>query len=256
MAQQLKTRTAPRTEHVQPIQDITHRLRPAPPATYRIETAGHGTLSIDIDADQDPQQVANTRQQRITKHQNSRTVKTYTPEPPTATLLFIENRDGTKELINTITETSPDFVEKCENFADNHQKHLVIHYPKETYNSRYIPPMNPEQRQRYRDKPPTMTPCPRCKSISCGFSTTKASPSCRPAETETPATPQKLDPIEIDKDATVQTKTPRMNHSTTAWRKSALLRQINNGADFESAVANTGINRDAALKIYLELVAE
>ena len=215
--QQQRPKTRPR--YITETEPITPNPR-TQPARYKVDT-NRGRKDIEIESnasDEQIQNLANERQQTIIRYKGytgtRKEITEFTPEPSTSTLLHIEHPDGTPELINSIETPSPDFLTKCEDYADKHQKALFIANPDGS--RRYVPALTPETRAEHRKNPPTMSTCPRCCSVSCSFSATKTTPTCRPAKPETPEPETKHAPAEQKQ----KTKTPPMRHATEALVKS------------------------------------
>ena len=224
---------------------ITQKI---PKSNYRVQTnRGMKTLkNYQPETEQEIQDLANQRQQTIHRYfqEKGKAPDQFTPEPPKAVQLFIESPEGDKTLLNSIDTPSDDFIIKCENYADQHQISLVIHYPDSS--SRYIPPMKPEQRQRNRKNPPTLKGCRRCGSISCGTGTTKASPQCKPIQKDTPAPEPAKD--------TDWMHGRHMTHATKSWQKAAIIRCFKSGVyNFNKIVEITQIPADEALPIYCDI---
>ena len=110
------------------------------------------------------QNLANRRQQLIIRFVG-KVIDEFHPAPPKAVLLFTEDKKGNKTLLNKIATPSENFIERCEDYADQKQVDLSVHYP--DGRSRWIPSLDKETRQRYREKPTPMSKCRRCGSITC-----------------------------------------------------------------------------------------
>ena len=162
-----RTKTKPRAivENTEPLK-ITPR--PAlPPARFYVQTnRGRKPLEdYNPQLDSDIQKLANNKQEMIIRY-IGKVLDEWTPEPPSAVLLFTEDKDGNKKKLNKITNPSPDFITKCEDYADKHKKNLSVHHP--DGRSRWIPCLDPKDRQSYRTtKQPAMSGCRRCGSITC-----------------------------------------------------------------------------------------
>ena len=110
------------------------------------------------------QQLANKRQQMISRY-IGKVLDEFHPEPPSALLLFTEDKDGNKTLLKSIKKPSPEFITKCEDYADKHQKDLSVHF--QNGSSRWIPALDQKEREGYRKSPPAMSGCRKCGSITC-----------------------------------------------------------------------------------------
>lgn len=198
--------------------------------------------------EKDIQRLANQRQQMIVRY-IGKVIDEWTPAPPSAAVsLFIENSEGEKTLLNTIKKPSPEFITKCEDYADKKQVDLSVHYPDGL--RRFIPCLPPKDRQNYRKSPPAMSGCRKCGSITCaGVGATGV--SCNGQKPKTAPAPAK---VTQNENAPVNTKTPPMKHATQAWRTAAIQRCINRGVYcFKQIAENTGIPESEVLPIFIEI---
>lgn len=264
-----RTKTRPRAivENTEPLK-ITQR--PAlPPARYYVQTNnGRKPLeNYNPPLEKDIQKLANQRQQMISRY-IGKVLDEWTPEPPRAVLLFTEDKEGDRKLLNKITNPSPDFITKCEDYADKKQVDLSVHHP--DGRSRWIPSLPPKDRQSYRTtKQPATLGCRRCGSITCaGVGSTgvpcngkkHTTPAPAPAPVTPPAPVTKTTVVE-DKPETVEKKrpavdttTPPMKHATHAWRRAAVKRNLDRGVFcFKKIAEFTGIPEEHVLPIFIEI---
>ena len=137
-----------------------------PPARYHVQT-NRGIKQIENynpHLETEIQQLANKRQQMISRY-IGKVLDEFHPEPPSALLLFTEDKDGNKTLLKSIKKPSPEFITKCEDYADKHQKDLSVHF--QNGSSRWIPALDQKEREGYRKSPPAMSGCRKCGSITC-----------------------------------------------------------------------------------------
>ena len=85
---------------------------------FRLTAKGKPLENYNPHLEKDIQQLANKRQQMISRY-IGKVLDEWTPEPPSALLLFIEDKDGNKTLLNSIKSPSENFIEKCEDYADS-----------------------------------------------------------------------------------------------------------------------------------------
>ena len=243
-----------------------------PPARYHVQT-NRGIKQIENynpHLETDIQQLANKRQQMISRY-IGKVLDEFHPEPPSSVSLFIEDSEGEKVLLNTIKNPSPDFITKCEDYADKKQVDLSVHHP--DGRSRWIPSLPPKDRQSYRTtKQPATLGCRRCGSETCsgvgatgvpcnGKKHTETTPAPAPAPAPAPVTP----PAPVTKTETVEVKpepvegkpdttTPPMRWNANAWRTAAIKRCINRGVFcFKKIAEITGISEEHVLPIYIHI---
>ena len=250
----------------EPLNQIVPRAKLPEPRFYVQTNRGRKPLEdYNPQLETDIQKLANRRQQMIIRY-IGKVLDEWTPEPPKAVMLFIEDKDGNKTLLNTIKKTSPDFIEKCEDYADKNQVDLSVHH--HDGRSRWIPSLPPKDRQSYRTtKQPATLGCRRCGSITCaGVGSTgvpcngkkHTTPAPAPVTPPTPVTKttvveDKPENVEKKRPA-VDTTTPPMKHATHAWRRAAVKRNLDRGVFcFKKIAEFTGIPEEHVLPIFIEI---
>ena len=244
----------------EPLNKIVPRAKLPEPRFYVQTNNGRKPLeNYNPHLEKDIQKLANQRQQMISRY-IGKVLDEFHPAPPASLLLFIEDKDGSKTLLKSIKKPSPEFITKCEDYADKHQNDLSVHYPDGL--RRWIPCLDPKDRESYREKPPQMSTCRRCGSETCGGigSTGVPCQGRKHTETPTPAPPPVTPPAPVTKPAAVEvkpaavkTKTPPMIHATQAWRRAAVQRNLDRGIFcFKKIAEFTGIPEEHVLPIFIE----